>query len=168
MKMIFAPVGDLVPTALAASAKGAMIVCAGIHMSDIPSFRYSLLWQEWTITSVANLTRQDGHEFMALAPRIPIRTTTTAYALELLAWDVFLGLALLLAAQTLRRTGRERPARLALIVCGVLCLLGIVGPVVGNMRLQLAGVFGYAVVLPVAAFFAGRLFSAGSSGPEPG
>lgn len=80
--LIFAPVGDLVPAALAASAKGATIVCAGIHLSDIPSFPYSMLWEERTITSVANLTRQDGLEFMALAPRIPIRTTTTAYAIE--------------------------------------------------------------------------------------
>jgi hypothetical protein len=82
-----------------------------------------------------------------------------AYALELLAWDVFLGLALLSAATTLHPRGPERAARQALLLCGALCLLGTLGPLFGNMRLQLLGVFGYAVVLPVAAFFLWRWFS---------
>jgi hypothetical protein len=84
---------------------------------------------------------------------------STAYALELLAWDVFLGLALLSAAATLGIASRERAAQNGLVACGVLCLAGIVGPAVGNMRLQLIGVFGYAVVLPVAAFLLWRLLT---------
>jgi alcohol dehydrogenase, propanol-preferring len=72
--IIFAPSGELVPAALRASAKGAEIVCAGIHMSDIPSFPYELLWGERVVRSVANLTRRDGAEFMELAPRVPVRT----------------------------------------------------------------------------------------------
>ncbi len=79
--LIFAPVGALVPAALAATAKGGTVVCAGIHMSDIPSFPYHLLWQERVIRSVANLTRADGEEFLALAPRVPVRTTTAAFPL---------------------------------------------------------------------------------------
>ena len=73
--IIFAPVGDLVPLALKAVAKGGTVVCGGIHMSDIPSFPYDLLWQERTLCSVANLTRRDGEEFFALAPKVPVRTT---------------------------------------------------------------------------------------------
>ena len=72
--IIFAPVGALVPTALAATAKGGTVVCAGIHMSDIPGFSYDLLWGERAIRSVANLTREDGEELLALAPRVPVRT----------------------------------------------------------------------------------------------
>ena len=72
--IIFAPAGELVPAALAAVAKGGMVVCAGIHMSDIPSFPYELLWGERVLRSVANLTRRDGEEFMELAPRVPVRT----------------------------------------------------------------------------------------------
>jgi propanol-preferring alcohol dehydrogenase len=72
--ILFAPAGELVPAALRASAKGAVVVCAGIHMSDIPSFPYELLWGERLVRSVANLTRQDAEEFMALAPRVPVRT----------------------------------------------------------------------------------------------
>jgi propanol-preferring alcohol dehydrogenase len=72
--ILFAPVGALVPAALRASAKGAVVVCAGIHMSDIPSFPYELLWEERIVRSVANLTRQDAEEFMALAPKLPVRT----------------------------------------------------------------------------------------------
>jgi propanol-preferring alcohol dehydrogenase len=79
--LIFAPVGALVVAALAATNKGGTIVCAGIHMSDIPRFPYSLLWEERVIRSVANLTRQDGEEFLALAPQIPVRTVTQAYPL---------------------------------------------------------------------------------------
>ena len=79
--IIYAPVGSLVPTALAASDKGATIVCAGIHMSDIPSFSYDLLWGERVVRSVANLTRQDGEEFLRLAGRIPLRVTTQSYPL---------------------------------------------------------------------------------------
>lgn len=80
--IIFAPVGELVPIALKTVAKGAPVVCAGIHMSDIPSFPYSILWGERSIKSVANLTRQDGHEFMALAPRVPVETQVHPYPLE--------------------------------------------------------------------------------------
>ncbi len=79
--IIFAPVGALVPAALKAVAKGGTVVCAGIHMSDIPSFPYEVLWGERVLRSVANLTRQDGEEFLALAPRIPIQTTVTSYPL---------------------------------------------------------------------------------------
>jgi propanol-preferring alcohol dehydrogenase len=80
--IIFAPVGPLVPAALRATAKGGTVVCAGIHMSDIPSFSYDLLWGERVLRSVANLTRDDGERFMELAARIPIRTETRAYPLE--------------------------------------------------------------------------------------
>ncbi|HEY3917031.1 MAG TPA: zinc-dependent alcohol dehydrogenase family protein [Stellaceae bacterium] len=80
--LIFAPVGALVPAALAATNKGGTVVCAGIHMSDIPRFPYSLLWEERVVRSVANLTRQDGEEFLALAPQVPVETTTRAYPLE--------------------------------------------------------------------------------------
>jgi propanol-preferring alcohol dehydrogenase len=80
--IIFAPVGNLVPAALRAVRKGGSVVCAGIHMSDIPSFPYSILWEERTIRSVANLTRQDGLDFMALAARVPIRTQVTTYGLD--------------------------------------------------------------------------------------
>jgi alcohol dehydrogenase, propanol-preferring len=79
--IIFAPAGELVPAALRSSAKGAVVVCAGIHMSDIPSFPYELLWGERVVRSVANLTRQDAEEFMALAPRIPVRTEVEVYPL---------------------------------------------------------------------------------------
>jgi propanol-preferring alcohol dehydrogenase len=79
--IVFAPVGDLVPVALAALARGGTVVCAGIHMTDIPSFPYELLWGERSIRSVANLTREDGEEFMALAPRVPVRTHVGEYAL---------------------------------------------------------------------------------------
>jgi propanol-preferring alcohol dehydrogenase len=80
--LIFAPVGELVPAALRASAPGATVVCAGIHMSDIPSFPYELLWRERTLRSVANLTREDGLEFLDLAPQVPVRTKVTEYPLE--------------------------------------------------------------------------------------
>jgi propanol-preferring alcohol dehydrogenase len=80
--IVFAPVGALVPAALRASAKGATVVCAGIHMSDIPSFPYDVLWGERVVRSVANLTRQDGIEFMDLAPRVPVRAEVEQLALE--------------------------------------------------------------------------------------
>ena len=80
--ILFAPVGELVPAALRASAKGAVIVCAGIHMSDLPSFPYELLWEERVIRSVANLTRGDAEEFMALAPQVPVRTEIEVFPLE--------------------------------------------------------------------------------------
>jgi propanol-preferring alcohol dehydrogenase len=79
--IVFAPAGELVPAALAAVRKGGTVVCAGIHMSDIPSFPYELLWGERVVRSVANLTRHDGEEFLALAPRIPVRTTVTTFPL---------------------------------------------------------------------------------------
>ncbi|MDW7556778.1 zinc-binding alcohol dehydrogenase family protein (plasmid) [Azospirillum brasilense] len=79
--ILFAPVGALVPMALRAVVKGGTVVCAGIHMSDIPSFPYDILWGERVIRSVANLTRRDGEEFLALAPRIPVRTRTTPFPL---------------------------------------------------------------------------------------
>ncbi len=80
--IIFAPVGPLVPLALRAVAKGGTVVCGGIHMSDIPSFPYDLLWQERTLCSVANLTRRDGEEFFTLAPQVPVRTTVQTFPLE--------------------------------------------------------------------------------------
>ncbi len=80
--IIFAPVGNLVPLALAAVRKGGRVVCAGIHMSDIPAMPYRLLWEERELMSVANLTRQDGMDFLKLAPQIGIVTKTTTYALE--------------------------------------------------------------------------------------
>jgi alcohol dehydrogenase, propanol-preferring len=80
--IIFAPAGPLVPAALNATAKGGVVVCAGIHMSDIPSFPYELLWGERVLRSVANLTREDGHRLMTLAPQIPIRTEVEAFPLE--------------------------------------------------------------------------------------
>lgn len=79
--IIFAPVGKLVPQALKSVKKGGKVVCAGIHMSDIPGFPYSDLWEERSIESVANLTRQDGVDFMQLAPRIPVESTVTTYPL---------------------------------------------------------------------------------------
>ncbi|MFZ0693753.1 MAG: zinc-dependent alcohol dehydrogenase family protein [Alphaproteobacteria bacterium] len=79
--LIFAPVGALVPAALRATAKGGTVVCAGIHMSDIPSFPYEILWEERVIRSVANLTRRDAEEFLQLASKIPIKTQTTPYPL---------------------------------------------------------------------------------------
>jgi propanol-preferring alcohol dehydrogenase len=79
--LIFAPVGALVPAALAATAKGGTVVCAGIHMSDIPSFPYRILWEERAVRSVANLTRQDGVAFLGIAPQIPVRTTTVPFPL---------------------------------------------------------------------------------------
>ena len=80
--IVFAAVGALMPAALRASAKGARVISAGIHMSDIPSFPYELLWEERSLGSVANLTRADGEEFLALAPQVPVRTEATAYPLE--------------------------------------------------------------------------------------
>lgn len=80
--IIFAPAGELVPAALRAVRKGGRVVCAGIHMSDIPSFPYSILWGEREICSVANLTRRDGEEFLPLAARIPVETTVHRYPLE--------------------------------------------------------------------------------------
>jgi alcohol dehydrogenase, propanol-preferring len=80
--IIFAPVGELVPVALRALAPGGTVVCAGIHMSDIPGFPYEILWGERSVRSVANLTRRDGEEFMALAPQVPVRTQISEYELE--------------------------------------------------------------------------------------
>ena len=80
--IIFAPVGELVPAALRAVAPGGSVVCAGIHMSDIPAFPYEILWGERMLRSVANLTRRDGEEFMALAPQVPVRTEVAEYPLE--------------------------------------------------------------------------------------
>jgi propanol-preferring alcohol dehydrogenase len=79
--IVFAPVGSLMPEALRSSAKGARVISAGIHMSDIPSFPYELLWGERSLGSVANLTRRDGEEFMELAPRVPVRAEVSPYPL---------------------------------------------------------------------------------------
>lgn len=106
--IIFAPVGSLVPLALKAVAKGGAVVCAGIHMSDIPSFAYELLWGERVLRSVANLTRQDGKEFLALAPKIPVQTQVEAFplvaaneALAALRNGQIKGAAVLVVAQNL-------------------------------------------------------------------
>jgi alcohol dehydrogenase, propanol-preferring len=80
--IIFAPVGALVPVALRAVAKGGVVACAGIHMSDVPSFPYELLWGERVLRSVANLTRRDGEEFLSLAPQVPVRTEVEVFPLE--------------------------------------------------------------------------------------
>jgi propanol-preferring alcohol dehydrogenase len=80
--IIFAPVGALVPAALQAVAKGGTVVCGGIHMSDIPSFPYEILWEERVLRSVANLTRQDGEEFLKVAGEVPVRTEVTTFPLE--------------------------------------------------------------------------------------
>ncbi|HSI96851.1 MAG TPA: hypothetical protein VK926_00680, partial [Gaiellaceae bacterium] len=80
--IVFAPVGGLVPAALGHVRKGGVVVCAGIHMSDIPAFPYELLWGERAVRSVANLTRADGAEFLALAPSIPVRTEIEPFPLE--------------------------------------------------------------------------------------
>jgi len=80
--ILFAPVGALVPAALRAVRKGGVVVCAGIHMSDIPSFPYRLLWQERTLRSVANLTREDARRFLELAPRVPVETSPVVFAFE--------------------------------------------------------------------------------------
>jgi propanol-preferring alcohol dehydrogenase len=80
--IIFAPLGELVPLALQSVIKGGTVVCAGIHMSDIPSFPYSILWGERVIRSVANLTRRDGQEFLALAPRIPVKSEIVVFPLK--------------------------------------------------------------------------------------
>jgi propanol-preferring alcohol dehydrogenase len=80
--IVFASVGPLVPAALHALAKGGIVVCGGIHMTDIPSFPYADLWEERVITSVANLTRRDGEEFFEIAPRVPVKTKTEAFPLE--------------------------------------------------------------------------------------
>lgn len=80
--LIFAPVGDLVPLALRTVRKGGHVICGGIHMSDIPSFPYSILWGERAVKSVANLTRQDARDFLEIAPQVPVRTHTVPYALD--------------------------------------------------------------------------------------
>ena len=80
--IIFAPLGPLVPAALRAVGRGGIVVCAGIYMSDVPQFPYGILWGERQIRSVANLTRRDGEEFLALAPRVPVRSEVTAFSLE--------------------------------------------------------------------------------------
>ena len=80
--IIFAPAGELVPRALKALNKGGVVVCGGIHMSDIPSFPYEWLWKERSICSVANLTRRDGKEFFLIAPRVPVKTTVQTFPLE--------------------------------------------------------------------------------------
>jgi propanol-preferring alcohol dehydrogenase len=80
--IIFAPVGSLLPAALRATDKGGTVVCGGIHMSDIPAFPYRLLWEERSVRSVANLTRQDGEDLLALAAKIPLRPVATPYPLH--------------------------------------------------------------------------------------
>ncbi|HEU4972027.1 MAG TPA: hypothetical protein VFT35_08930, partial [Gaiellaceae bacterium] len=80
--IVFAPVGGLVPAALRHVRKGGSVVCAGIHMTDIPAFPYELLWGERVIRSVANLTRADGEEFLALAPHVPVRASVETFPLE--------------------------------------------------------------------------------------
>ncbi|HTL59996.1 MAG TPA: hypothetical protein VL361_30270, partial [Candidatus Limnocylindrales bacterium] len=80
--LIFAPAGKLVPIALKALAKGGIVVCGGIHMSDIPSFPYDLLWEERMVCSVANLTRRDGEEFLAVAPKVPVQTRLQTFPLS--------------------------------------------------------------------------------------
>jgi propanol-preferring alcohol dehydrogenase len=80
--IIFAPIGSLIPAALKATAKGGIVVCGGIHMTDIPSFPYHLLWEERTVRSVANLTRKDGEELLEIAPKVPVTTEIEVFPLE--------------------------------------------------------------------------------------
>ena len=80
--IIFAPEGPLIPAALRALAKGGVVVCGGIHMSDIPSFPYDILWGERVVRSVANLTRADGEEFLEIAPRVPVKTEVQTFPLQ--------------------------------------------------------------------------------------
>jgi alcohol dehydrogenase, propanol-preferring len=80
--LIFAPVGALIPAALKVVRKGGVVVCGGIHMSDIPSFPYHLIWEERILRSVANLTRQDGEELLSVAPLVPVETQVTLFPLE--------------------------------------------------------------------------------------
>lgn len=80
--ILFAPIGALVPQALRATARGGTVVCAGIHMSEIPAFPYEILWGERVVRSVANLTRRDGEEFLRIAPRVPVRTSTETFPLD--------------------------------------------------------------------------------------
>jgi propanol-preferring alcohol dehydrogenase len=112
--ILYAPVGALVPAALRAVARGGTVVCAGIHMSDIPSFPYRLLWGERTVRSVANLTRRDGEEFLALAPRVPVRTEIQTFplaeageALGRLRRGLIRGAAVLVPETASEETGRE-------------------------------------------------------------
>ena len=114
--LIFAPAGELVPVALRAVGKGGAVVCGGIHMSDIPAFPYELLWNERVVRSVANLTRRDGVEFLALAPRVPVRIEVTTYplaaanrALEDLRRGAFRGAAVLIVGDghASSRDGRD-------------------------------------------------------------
>jgi propanol-preferring alcohol dehydrogenase len=105
--IIFAPVGDLVPAALGAVRKGGIVVCGGIHMSDIPRFPYRLLWGEREICSVAKLTRKDAEDFMTIAPKVPVRAqietfplTTANEALDRLRLGRLKGAAVLLAAMS--------------------------------------------------------------------
>jgi propanol-preferring alcohol dehydrogenase len=112
--ILFAPIGALVPLALRAVAKGRLVVCAGIHMSDIPSFPYHLLWGERTVRSVANLTRRDGEEFLALAPQVPVRTSVEVFplaqaneALERLRTGRIRGAAVLLPGKSELATARQ-------------------------------------------------------------
>jgi propanol-preferring alcohol dehydrogenase len=111
--IIFASAGELVPAALVALAPGGTVVCAGIHMTDIPSFAYEQLWHERTIRSVANLTRRDGEEFLALARQVPVRTTVTTYeltraeeALSDLRAGAFAGTAVIVPGMRTGRAGR--------------------------------------------------------------
>jgi len=112
--IIFAPAGALVPAALRALAKGGTVVCAGIHMSDIPAFPYEILWGERSLRSVANLTRRDGEEFLELAPRVPVRTEVETFPLErandalakLRSGDVRGSLVLIPEPQIVRSAGR--------------------------------------------------------------
>ncbi|MCL5099482.1 MAG: alcohol dehydrogenase, partial [Candidatus Omnitrophica bacterium] len=113
--ILFAPVGSLLPLALRAVVKGGTVVCGGIHMSDIPSFPYRLLWEERTICSVANLTRRDGQEFLALAPKVPVHTEVQTFpldganeALDRLRTGRIQGAAVLLAAVGQVAQGQER------------------------------------------------------------
>jgi alcohol dehydrogenase, propanol-preferring len=116
--IIFAPAGELVPQALASLAPGGTVVCAGIHMSDIPSFPYELLWGERSLRSVANLTRRDGLEFFELAPRVPVRTHVEAFpladanvALRRLREGEIRGAAVLALGEEERRSGDAAQSR---------------------------------------------------------
>jgi hypothetical protein len=142
------------------SAPPMVVVMAAIHQRASIELR---IWSEvalaFTILFAGTTSAVHFVELTAVRQSGPggIVWPSSAYAAELLAWDWFLGLALLFAAPVFGNSGRERAVRIGFLICGALCMAGTVGPAVGNMRLQLVGVFGYALVLPVVCFLLARI-----------
>ncbi len=149
------------------SAPPMVVMMAAIHQRASVGHK---IWGEgalaFTILFAGTTSTVHFVELTAIRQSGPggITWPSSAYAAELLAWDWFLGLALLFAAPVFGNGGRERAVRIGLLVSGILCIVGTVGPAVGNMRLQLVGVFGYAVVLPVVCFLLARVFRRDDAG----